>query len=126
MKNWQIVVVVGLAYWLTGCASSKPIIDPKSSKHPENYYADKMECEEISKNVPYGSEMAKQAFWNGVLSAFMGAALAGNGVSATTGATTGAVSGTVIGAGKGAWDVSERRDKIVLKCLTGRGYTVLE
>lgn len=126
MKNWQIVVVVGLAYWLTGCASSKPIIDPKSSKHPENYYADKMECEEIARNVPYGSEMAKQAFWNGVLSAFMGAALAGNGVSATTGATAGAVSGTVIGAGKGAWDVSERRDKIVLKCLTGRGYTVLE
>ena len=119
-------MVVGLAYWLTGCASSKPIIDPKSSKHPENYYADKMECEEIARNVPYGSEMAKQAFWNGVLSAFMGAALAGNGVSATTGATAGAVSGTVIGAGKGAWYVSERRDKIVLKCLTGRGYTVLE
>jgi hypothetical protein len=126
MKNWQLVVVVGLAYWLTGCASSKPIIDPKSSKNPENYYSDKMECEEIARNVPYGSEMAKSAFWNSILSAIMGAALAGNNVSASTGAAAGAVSGAVVGAGKGAWDVSERREKIMLKCLTGRGYSVLE
>ena len=109
------------ALLLAGCASG-PIIDPKSSKTPANYYADKMECEAISENVKYSTEMAKGALIQGVFSAVLGAAMGSNG----NGAGIGAASGAIVGAGKGAWDTNARRDQIVTKCLTGRGYTVLE
>jgi PBP1b-binding outer membrane lipoprotein LpoB len=109
------------ALLLAGCASG-PIIDPKSSKTPANYYADKMECEAISQQVGYGTEMAKGALVQSIVSAAIGAAMGSNG----NGAAVGAASGAIVGAGKGAWDTNKRRDQIVTKCLTGRGYTVLE
>lgn len=106
---------------LAGCASG-PIIDPKSSKTPENFYLDQMECERISQNVSYTNEMLKGAALQSVLSAIVGAALGSNG----SGAGVGATSGAIVGAGKGAYDTNSRRGKIVTKCLQGRGYSVLE
>jgi hypothetical protein len=113
--------IIIAALLLAGCASG-PIIDPKSSKTPENFYLDQMECERISENVSYGNEMMKGAVINGILSGIMGAAL-GQGPNA---GAIGAASGSVVGAGKGAWETNSRRGKIVTKCLQGRGYSVLE
>jgi hypothetical protein len=113
--------IIIAALLVAGCASG-PIIDPKSSKTPENFYLDQMECERISENVSYGNEMMKGAFINGILSGIMGAAL-GQGPNA---GAIGAASGSVVGAGKGAWETNSRRGKIVTKCLQGRGYSVLE
>lgn len=110
---------------LTGCTTA-PIIDPKASKTPENFYLDQMECERIAENVSYPAEMAKSGFVNAVLSAIMGAALANGNVSAVQGAQVGAVSGAIVGAGTGAYGTYSRRQKIVTKCLQGRGYSVLE
>lgn len=109
------------ALLLAGCASG-PIIDPKSSKTPENFYLDQMECERISENVSYTNEMLKGAAIQSILSAIVGAALGPNG----SGAGVGAASGAIVGAGKGAYDTNSRRGKIVTKCLQGRGYSVLE
>jgi PBP1b-binding outer membrane lipoprotein LpoB len=117
MKSTIIIAALLLA----GCASG-PIIDPKASKTPENFYLDQMECERISQNVSYGNEMLKSAAIQGILSGIMGAAI-GSGPNA---AGVGAASGAVVGAGKGAWDTNNRRAKIVTKCLQGRGYSVLE
>lgn len=113
------------ALLLAGCASG-PIIDPKSSKTPENFYLDQMECERISENVSYPAEMAKSSFMNAILSGLMGAALAGGNVSAAQGAQVGAVSGAIVGAGTGAYGTFSKRQKIVTKCLQGRGYSVLD
>ena len=115
----QTIAIAALL--LAGCASG-PIIDPKASKTPENFYLDQMECERISENVSYTNEMVKHALINGILSGLMGAAI-GSGPNA--GAVE-AASGVAVGAGKGAWDVNSRRAKIVTKCLQGRGYSVLE
>lgn len=115
------LTIATAALLLAGCASG-PIIDPKSSKTPENFYLDQMECERISENVSYGNEMMKGALINGILSGIMGAAL-GQGPNA---GAIGAASGSVVGAGKGAYDTNSRRGKIVTKCLQGRGYSVLE
>jgi hypothetical protein len=113
--------IIIAALLLAGCASG-PIIDPKASKTPENFYLDQMECERISENVSYTNEMLKGAAIQGVLSAIVGAALGSNG----SGAGVGAASGAITGAGKGAYDTNTRRKKIVTKCLQGRGYSVLE
>ena len=109
------------ALLLAGCASG-PIIDPKSSKTPENFYLDQMECERISENVSYSNEMLKGAAIQSVLSAIVGGAVGSGG----GGAGVGAASGAIVGAGKGAYDTNRRRGKIVTKCLQGRGYSVLE
>ncbi len=115
----QTIAIAALL--LAGCASG-PIIDPKSSKTPENFYLDQMECERISQNVSYGNEMIKGAIINGILSGIMGAAIG----SGPNSAGVGAASGAIVGAGKGAYDTNSRRSNIVTKCLQGRGYSVLE
>ena len=109
------------ALLLAGCASG-PIIDPKASKTPENFYLDQMECERISENVSYGNEMLKGALINGIFSGIIGAAIG----QAPNAGAVGAASGAIVGAGKGAYDTNSRRGKIVTKCLQGRGYSVLE
>lgn len=103
----------------TGCASS-PIVDPKSSKTPQNYYADRTECEAIASEVSYGWEMFKSAALQGLLGGLVGAAGGNNG------AGIGAASGAIVGAGKGAYDTNHSRAGIVRKCLEGRGYSVLK
>lgn len=104
----------------TGC-STAPIVDPKSSSTPANFYADKTECEAIAGEVSYGWEMAKSAAIHGVLSALVGYASGGS-----DSAGIGAASGTIVGAGKGAWDTSNTRGDILRRCLEGRGYKVLK
>ena len=116
--------VLLISLLLTGCASA-PLIDPKASKTPGNYYADQMECERIAEGISYPAEMAKAGALQAVLSAFMGAALAGNNMSAVQGAQIGAVSGALVGTGTGAYNAYSGRQKVVLKCLEGRGYKVL-
>ena len=73
------------ALLLAGCASG-PIIDPKSSKTPENFYLDQMECERISENVSYSNEMLKGAVLQGILSGIVGAAIGSSGSGAGVGA----------------------------------------
>jgi hypothetical protein len=119
----QIIALV----LLTGCAS-KLIVDPKSSTNPANYFADKMECENISEQVSYPEEMVKGAAIQGAASALFAAYLAsrGHSIHVKTAATAGAVSGSAVGAGTGAYTTSKRREGIVRQCLIARGYKILE
>ena len=112
---------------LTGCAS-KIIVDPKSSSNPANYFADKMECENISEQVSYTEEMTKASAIQGLASALFTAWLASrsHSVNVKTAAQAGAVSGGVVGAGSGALSTYKRRESIVRQCLIARGYKILE
>jgi hypothetical protein len=111
---------------LVGCAN-KIIIDPKSSTTPANIYLDQMECERISEEVQYPTEMAKSAAIQGVASALISAWIASKtGVSVKSAAGAGLASGAVVGSGSGAWSAYQRRQSIVKTCLNGRCYKVLE
>ena len=111
---------------LTGCAS-KIIIDPKSSTTPGNIYLDQMECERISQEIDYPTEMAKSAAIQGAASALLSAWIASKtGVSVKSAATSGLASGAIVGSGSGAWSAHQRRQAVVKTCLNGRGYKVLE
>lgn len=111
---------------MVGCAN-KIIIDPKSSTTPANIYLDQMECERISQEVDYPTEMAKSAAIQGAASALLSAWIASKtGVSVKSAAGSGLTSGAIVGSGSGAWSAYQRRQAIVKTCLNGRGYKVLE
>ena len=115
-----------LVLLLAGCAS-KPLIDPKSSAHPENYYADEMECARIAEDVGYAPQMAVKGTIQGTGSAVLAHALSsGSARSSGSAALAGLLTGLLMGAADGAWTVHERREKILRTCLGGRGYKVLE
>ena len=111
---------------VSGCAS-RPLIDPKSSTHPENYYADEMECARIAEDVSYGKNMAIKGSIQGGGSALLAHALA-DASNKTSGhaALAGLITGLLMGAADGAYTTYERREKILRTCLGGRGYKVLE
>lgn len=111
---------------LVGCAS-KPLIDPKSSTHPENYYADEMECARIAEDVSYAKNMAVKGTIQGAGTALLGHALADSASKGSgSAALVGFLTGLVMGAADGAYSTYERREKILRTCLGGRGYKVLE
>ena len=115
-----------LVLLLAGCAS-KPLIDPKSSTHPENYYADEMECSRIAEDVSYGKNMAIKGTIQGSGSALLAHALADSSSKASGhAALAGLITGLLMGAADGAYTTYERREKIIRTCLGGRGYKVLE
>ena len=115
-----------LALVLTGCAS-RPLIDPKSSTHPQNYYADEMECARIAEDVSYAKAMAVKGSIQGGGSALLAHALADSASKGSgSAALAGLLTGVVMGMADGAYTTYERREKILRTCLGGRGYKVLE
>ena len=109
-----------LMFMLAGCAY-KPVIDAKTSAHPERYDADLAECRELAKQGanPGGSAAGGALIGAGVGAAF--AAATGNRDAAGRAAGGGAVLGGAKGAGTGA----DEQRTIVRNCMNGRGYRVL-
>ena len=121
----SLAFVAGTSFLLISCASSyRPIVDMKGVDNAR-YEEDLVECRAYAEQVSPGS----QAVAGGGLAAVLGAALGaiagafgGNaGSGAGTGAAIGGVTGTVAG---GAGGVSEQQ-RVIDRCLTGRGYNVL-
>tara|TARA_B100000424_G_C22784874_1_gene421821 strand:- start:135 stop:524 length:390 start_codon:yes stop_codon:yes gene_type:complete len=116
---------------LVSCASNQYIIDPKSSTNPENYYADKMECENISEQESYTSNITWGALKSGILGAIVSGGLAyagltsGN-ISVQNSAIIGAGGGIVTGGIFGGSNTYSTRKEIVRKCMEGRGYNILK
>lgn len=116
-RAFLAAAVLGLS--LTGCTYN-PVIDPKTSAHPENFQSDLGECRQIAEG-----------------GAAKGAALAGAGVGGAIGAglavATGhpnavgqaAGGGAVIGGARGGAASNREKRMIVRNCLKGRGYAVL-
>ena len=116
---------------LISCANNQYIIDPKSSTNPENYYADKMECENISEQESYTSNIGWGALKSGLLGAIASGALAyagfssGN-ISVQNSAIIGAGGGIVTGGIFSGANTYSTRKEIVRKCMEGRGYNILK
>jgi|TARA_Y100001937_G_C7114760_1_gene329589 hypothetical protein len=114
------------------CASNQYIIDPKSSTNPENYYADKMECESIAKQEGYLENMGMSALIKGTITAIGAGAMTyfgiGSGANLDLGTSValGAGAGAVGGLGLGAYDTYSDRKDIIRKCMEGRGYNILK
>jgi hypothetical protein len=105
---------------LAACAY-RPVVDSKTSAHPERYETDLADCRELAKQGanPGGSAAGGALIGAGVGAAF--AAATGNRDAAGRAAGGGAVLGGAKGAGSGA----DEQKNIVRNCMKGRGHAVL-
>ncbi len=117
--------VIPLVIALTGCATTgtgsnfRPLVDNKGVDL-NRYEADLQECQAYAKSTP---NAGKSGAGGAAVGAALGLALAligGDQKLASAGA--GAVVGGALGASAG--ETSQR--EIIRKCLTGRGYKVLQ
>ena len=117
-------LVVLLLVFVTGCAFT-PIVDMRGVDQSA-LQVDITECERYAKLVHQGSRAAGAAVGGAVVGGGLGAALGalGSGGAPETGAA-GAILGAAI-AGLGALgSASAEKRAIVVNCLQGRGYHVL-
>lgn len=104
---------------LAGCASDRIIIDKKGVSMAQ-YAQDRRECEAYADEVNTGEQVAEGAAVGAVVGGAIGA-IFGDSSTAGRGAGAGAVSGAAGGAGR----ASNEKDRVVKRCLAGRGYKVL-
>jgi len=115
----KYVITVATLFFVVGCASNKVIIDRKGVDMVQ-YEQDLMECRQYAEEINTGEEVAKGAARGAVVGGLIGAAI---GNSRTVGKIGGA--GAVHGASRGVSKAEFDKEKVVRKCLRGRGYKVL-
>src|SRR5262249_41316389 len=116
----RIAVPLLLAVSLAACAY-RPVVDPKTSRHPGNYETDLAECRQLAEQGAHPGGSAA------------GGALVGAGVGAAFAVATGhkdavgpaAGGGAVLGGAKGAGAGANEQHAMVRNCMKGRGYAVL-
>ena len=123
MKSLVITLIIAS---LAACASSmedltrnNPIIDAKGVNLAQ-YNRDLSECEQYADEVEVAQKAAVGAVSGAVIGSVFGAVI-GNGNTAQRGAGIGAVGGGA----RGVSDGIRERERVIKRCLMGRGYRVL-
>ena len=118
MKTLSTLFILTLL--LAACADKPRIIIDRKGVDMTHYDQDLAECRSYADEVPVGKESVKGGVAGAVVGGAIGA-IVGNSRTAERAAGAGAVAGTVRGATR-----SEReQQQVVKRCLTGRGYRVL-
>lgn len=106
-----------------GCAGAdvRPIVDMKGVNEAA-YENDLQECQAYAKEQSgMGSTAAKGAGAGAVVGGLLGLVTGGN----KTGIAQVAGAGAVLGAAGGAYSGNQAQEAVVKRCLSGRGYRVL-
>jgi hypothetical protein len=106
-----------------GCAGAdvRPIVDMKGVNEA-TYENDLQECQAYAKEQSgMGSTAAKGAGAGAVVGGLLGLVTGGN----KTGIAQVAGAGAVLGAAGGAYSGNQAQEAVVKRCLSGRGYRVL-
>ena len=106
-----------------GCAGAnvRPLVDMKGVNDAA-YEKDLQECQAYAKEQSgMGETAAKGAGAGAVVGGLLGLVTGGN----TTGIVQAAGAGAVIGAAGGAFTGNQGQEAVVKRCLSGRGYKVL-
>jgi outer membrane lipoprotein SlyB len=125
-KTSFTVVAISIVALLSGCAATtganyRPIVDTKGVDF-NRYEADLRECQAYATQTASAAESAAAGAVAGALLGAVLAAAAGNRYSRSSTARVGAVSGAV-----GAGVEGERNQRTIInRCLSGRGYQVLQ
>ncbi len=112
-KHLVIALVV-----VVGCAN-EPIVDKRGVNHVK-YEKDLAECRAYADEVNTPAEGAKRGAIGVAVGGTIGA-IVGDGHSAGKGAGIGAT----VGATQGAERAGHRKERVLYRCLEGRGYRVL-
>jgi outer membrane lipoprotein SlyB len=117
-KGSFISLLVAVA--VTACTTTDEIIVDTKSVNMATYEQDLAECRSYAQGVKTGEKATKGAASGALVGGLIGAIFDG-GEGAARGAGVGAVSGGAKGAGQG-----EREElQVVKRCMSGRGYKVL-
>ena len=106
-----------------GCAGAdvRPIVDMKGVNQA-SYDKDLQECQDYAKEQSgMGSTAAKGAGAGVVVGGLLGLVTGGN----ASGIAQAAGAGAVIGGAGGAFSGNQAQESVVKRCLSGRGYKVL-
>ena len=112
-----------IAVFLFGCAGSdiRPIVDMKGVNQSK-YEGDLEDCQAIAKQQSgMGETAAKSAGAGAAVGGLLGLVTGGN----KTGIVQAAGAGAVLGGAGGAYSGNNAQESVVKKCLSGRGYKVL-
>ncbi len=143
-SNWQIfhwkirnwIVIVALLVTVTACTADgintvtnrgldyRPIVDMKGVDVIE-FQTDLAECKEYAAQIDAGGSALAGALL-GATAGAVGGSIIGNAFGNTSGgAQFGAAGGALSGAGGGVVSAQCAQEKVVQRCLAGRGYTLL-
>jgi uncharacterized protein YcfJ len=112
-----LVLIIPL---LTACTTTDEIIIDPKGVNMSTYEQDKAECQSYASGVKSGEKTVKGAGSGAVVGGLIGAITGG-----ASGAARGAGVGAVGGGAKGASEAEQSEIQVVKRCLSGRGYRVL-
>ena len=115
-----VVITSGCANGYRGYGAPKEIIIDTQGVDLDAYYDDLGDCESYARHVDVTAETTEGAVTGAVLGGVLGAVL-GNHKTAERSAGAGAVVGGV----KGNQRARHEQERIVRRCLSGRGYRFL-
>ncbi len=128
MKINNLLTVLVLSALATGCASMsgwRPIVDPRTDKHPETVQRDTAECKALADQA---SDITKEVGMGAAVGAVTGAA-GGAAVGAVAGsAATGAAGGALLAIPAGLWEgyqANENFKRAFKVCMRQRGHTLV-
>ena len=110
------------ALMLGGCAQTGAEFRPHVDRPSANYEADLQQCQDLAKQRGY---LQGDSVGETMLGAAGGTAI-GAIADGWSGAWIGALIGTGVGAVDGAYQAKDDRKNIVIKCMKGRGYNVVD
>ena len=122
MLKKPVAAICLLSLGLSGCAATGADFIPHVDRPGPNYNTDLQQCQNLA---------AQRSYVNGdsVMDTALGAAggtTIGAIASGWSGAWIGALIGTGVGAVGGAFSAKDDQKQIVIKCMKGRGYAVLD
>ena len=118
MRHLSAIAVTLLA--LAGCTTTDEIIIDEKGVNMSAYQQDLAECRTYANSVKTGEKTAKGAASGAVVGGLIGAITGGS-----SGAAQGAGVGAVGGGARGVIEGEETEVQVVKRCLSGRGYRVL-
>jgi outer membrane lipoprotein SlyB len=118
MKHLHLILLTILL--VAGCTTTNEIIIDQKGVDMSAYQNDLAECQSYASGVKTGEKAAKGAASGAVVGGLIGAITGGS-----SGAAQGAGVGAVGGGARGAMEGEETEVQVVKRCLSGRGYQVL-
>jgi hypothetical protein len=112
--------IIAFLMVLSGCTTTNEIIIDQKGVNMNAYQQDLTECQSYASGVKTGEKTAKGAGSGAVVGGLIGA-ITGGASGAAQGAGVGAVGGGARGANAG----QRSEVQVVKRCLSGRGYRVL-
>lgn len=118
--NRHLITLVALGIVTSGCTTTDEIIIDRKGVNMAQYEKDLAECRTYSQEVKTGEKAVRGAASGAVVGGAVGAVVDGS-----EGAARGAGVGAITGGAKGVNQGEREELQVVKRCLSGRGYRVL-